>query len=386
MKPFAAALKHGNRLTLIDLASGRPLAATDRFRGLLMSRLDFDIRVLKLPSIPRSAVEGFLRYRSRSLYPGNPEETAFAYSLVGSRGARFAVLFLCPRSTVESYRKLAAGSPLYLPFHFYRPFLDRRSPRATVLTSWLGDCVDLLLWDSEAGFRAAAIRRGASFEEDWAKVSSGIPSHLGKPRWVALCGDRDREAIQGTLAPAGSGSVRIVRYADIRLRPSRRQSLFALPRDPRGIVPRVSLPVLGLLVLVLASLVVKKGVDREASYARALQKALVERERTNARLTELQNEIETMGTSLAQLRGRQPVQPYEVLSELASLLGADTSIRSFVLENGSFQLEAVGSNPLDKMEQFRSGGRFANVRLLQIVPLKDSQQELFRMTGKILAQ
>ena len=74
-----------------------------------MSRLDFDVRMLKLPSLPRGSIEGFLRYRSRSLYPGNPEETAFAWSLVRSGGARYAVLFLCKRSIADGYLKLAAG-------------------------------------------------------------------------------------------------------------------------------------------------------------------------------------------------------------------------------------------------------------------------------------
>ncbi len=351
-----------------------------------MSRLDFDIRMLKLPPLPRRSIEGFLRYRSRSLYPGNPEETAFAYSLVRSGGAQYAVLFLCKRSIADGYLKLAAGSPLYLPFHFYRPFFGEKPNRTTVYTSWLVDCIDLLILGPETAVRAAAIRRSGSFEKDWDTLSNSIPGDLGQPRWVALCAEPDREAIRKKLAPLAPGCVRIAPFSEIRSGPSRRESLFAPPRDPLGIIPHASLPILGLLILVLASLVLKKGIDREERYARELHTALAEREQAAARLTALQNDIVSMEQSLARLQDRRPVQPYEVLSDLGSLLGPDTSIKSFILSNGSFQLEAVGSDPLDKMERFRGEPRFTSVRLLQIVPVKDSELNAFRMTGKVHAE
>ena len=56
------------------------------------------------------------------------------------------------------------------------------------------------------------------------------------------------------------------------------------------------------------------------------------------------------------------------------MLGPGTRINSFVLDRGTFQLEAVGPDPLRLMEVFKSRGEsFENVKLIQIVPLKDSE-------------
>jgi hypothetical protein len=101
----------------------------------------------------------------------------------------------------------------------------------------------------------------------------------------------------------------------------------------------------------------------------------------------LEQEIEALQVRSAALEGKRPPYPYRVLSELAAVLGPGTRINSFLLERGTFQLEAVGTNPLQLMEVFKSRGEvFQNVRLVQIVPLKNTDRELFRITGYANAQ
>jgi hypothetical protein len=53
-------------------------SANGRADGVLVSRGDFDFQVLDLPAVPDKEIEGLIRYRLRSLYPGSPGETTSA--------------------------------------------------------------------------------------------------------------------------------------------------------------------------------------------------------------------------------------------------------------------------------------------------------------------
>ena len=74
---------------------------------------------------------------------------------------------------------------------------------------------------------------------------------------------------------------------------------------------------------------------------------------------------------------------YSILSELEPILTKDTTIQSFILEKNFFQIEAIGRNPLGLMERFKGKEVFTNVKLLQIVPLKNSDKELFKISGRV---
>jgi len=107
-----------------------------------------------------------------------------------------------------------------------------------------------------------------------------------------------------------------------------------------------------------------------------------ERQVRAGELAALQREVDSLQAELSALQADRPPDPGQVLAELVAVLGAGTRLESFSLENGFFQLEAVGNNPLQLMERFASHGAFEEVRLLQIIPQKDGARELFRVTGR----
>jgi hypothetical protein len=152
---------------------------------------------------------------------------------------------------------------------------------------------------------------------------------------------------------------------------------------PRGL----RLELAAALILLLLFLGAKRSADRDAAHLRSLRQSMQAAQGRSTQVLALEQEIEALKARSAALEGKRPADPYQVLSELVSVLGPGTRINSFLLERGTFQLEAVGTNPLRLMEVFKSRGEvFQNVRLIQIVPLKNADRELFRITGYANAQ
>ncbi|RPJ03259.1 MAG: hypothetical protein EHM28_15640, partial [Spirochaetaceae bacterium] len=53
--------------------------------ALFMSRLDFNCKIIPVPPVADEEIGEILRYKIRSLYPGDPEHTVFDYKIFQSR-------------------------------------------------------------------------------------------------------------------------------------------------------------------------------------------------------------------------------------------------------------------------------------------------------------
>ncbi len=99
------------RLERGELAGGRVArAGTGPFDALLVSRLDVDVQVFDIPPISDRDLEGLVRYKLRSRYPGNPRQTSFDYRVAQRGKIRRVIVFVARTSTVEAYRAAAAGA------------------------------------------------------------------------------------------------------------------------------------------------------------------------------------------------------------------------------------------------------------------------------------
>ena len=83
-----------DEVRITRLSDGTPLTNGVRLDGVLVSRLDFDVQVLSVPHVPENEMDGLIRYRLRSIYPGNPGETSFDYRLESDGQVRTAVVFI----------------------------------------------------------------------------------------------------------------------------------------------------------------------------------------------------------------------------------------------------------------------------------------------------
>jgi hypothetical protein len=116
MKQFAYAQKNENDIQLFLFEKAEPIQAHYPYEALMMSRVDFDIKVTEVPPVPESEMGNLLTYKLRSLYPGDPESTVFDYKILQKNKQRFAVIFISNKDTIEGYKKIADKKPLFLSF------------------------------------------------------------------------------------------------------------------------------------------------------------------------------------------------------------------------------------------------------------------------------
>jgi hypothetical protein len=349
------------------------------------------VRVIELPAMPEKEVEGFLTYRIRGLYPGHAAQTAFDYRLLARDGRRYAVLFLVQRETLEEYRRVAGGRPLFPSLSLLLPLLGPQRAGADLLCLfWQDTWLEILVLSKAQAPRTLASKRGADPAADLSQVLSLASADLAGSDCLAVCPAQEQESLRGLLASRLGETSRLMVL-------STTQALRRLPRGPEPLferrrarfpVPRgLRLELAAALFLLLLFLGAKRGADWEAAHLRALRQSMQAAQGRTTQVLALEQEIEALQARSAALEGRRPADPYRVLSELASVLGPGTRINSFLLERGTFQMEAVGTNPLRLMEVFKSRGEvFQNVRLIQIVPLANTDRELFRITGYANAQ
>ncbi len=388
MREWAYAEKRGSGYRLCSFATGEPLVDGRSPAGVMMSRPDFDVQVVDLPEVPDREVEGFLKYRIRSLYPGHPEQTAFDYRIVERDGKRFAVLFLVQRALLDEYRALAAGRPLFLPFSLVQPLLERRRDCDTVFFFWHARWVEVLIWGGgEAGgepLRSFALKRSADAAADLRALLRLIPAESGSCEWVLIAPAGETEGLAAGLRELAGEERRlaIVTLEEALGRLGRRSAFLFAPRRPRrGLSRAVRVQLYLAAALLLGFLVLHRSVGREQAYLARLRGRLATLQGQASRSVSLQKEVEELAAQLDSLRARRPSDPYLVLSELNAILSPEARIQSLVIEKGFFQMEALGQNPLRLMEAFGRSSLFSDVKLIQIVPQKDSDQELFRMTG-----
>jgi len=391
MRRYAFGTRRGGGFALAGFEDQQPLDPPAEVAGIMVSRLDFDVQAIELPAMPEKEVEGFLTYRIRSLYPGQPEQTAFDYRILARGGKRYALLSLFQRETLEEYRRLAAGKPLFSSISILLPLLGPRpSGRDLACLFWHDAWLEALVLREGEPPRSFTAKRGAGPASELDQLLSRAAVDLANADCLLVCAEREQEQLRELVAARlpEPGALTVLSTTQALGRSARGPApLFAGPRA-RFPVPRgLRLELGAALVLLLLFLALKRGADRDVSQLDSLRREMQAAQGRSSQVLALAQEVESLQKRSAALGRTRPPDPYRVLSGLQAVLGKGTRINSFILERGTFQLEAVGSDPLRLMEVFKSGSEdFENVKLIQIVPTKDSGRELFRITGYAHAQ
>ena len=350
----------------------------------MLDRLDFDLKVVELPKLGEHEVEGFLRYRLAGLYPGQPEETTFAYRILQRGKTRFAVLFITRRATLEAAREQAGGRPLVLPYLLVQPYLKEFTARNAAFVFFPPGFLEVIVFRNGEPPAAFAAKRSKRLGTDLAAVrrlAAGEPA-----QWLVFYGPEDEEglAAQAESLAAGGSAPRLIRIEEAlaRLNP-RDRGLFAPARRAPILSRGWRLQILAIALLGLGLLALKRLADRDEAYLRSLLRQAGLLQSQSAAAIALQAEVEALEKRKQALLARRPVDPYRLLAELHGILSPSARIQSFILERRFFQVEAVGADPLPLMDAFDDRRYFGEVKLLQTVPLRGSAQEVFKITGSV---
>jgi hypothetical protein len=358
--------------------------------GLMMSRVDFEIKVIELPKIPDSEIDGFLKYRIRSLYPGRPAETVFDYRILGKRKKKLAVLVITRRETLDAYRSLPGGERLFVPFNLMYPFAEELRDRSALLVFWHSSGAEYYEFGGEEA-QSGLIKRSGRTAKDLSRLRKLIEEKAGADRRVIFCPPDECEELARALEPLQEDGTRIeIRpLAEALGKLGRRDSFLFVEKKERKLPPPgLRIQALLFLVLVLGALLLRRDAVRQENYRAELSERLRAIEAETAEVVRLEQEVSALQERVEQLRARTPVDHYRLLSELTEVFGGRAEIRSLILEKDYFQLEAVGRDPLSLMEEFKAAPLFQEVRLLNIVPVRgaDTGLELFKITGRFDAE
>ncbi len=365
-----------NEVRVTRLSDGAPLADGRHFDALLASRLDFDVQVLSIPRVPDNEIDGLIRYRLRSIYPGNPDETSFDYRLESAGARQVAVVFISRKKVLAGYRSAAGQKPICLPYSLIRKTVRARKN----IRIWF--CHPG--WVEISAFRAGLPLSNAVVPREEGALDFGHVESVEQDdvRTLPLLLIACKEDIDRMRQQSPAAQPQLLSFPELESGLRNVDGLFReKKRTPAILTPAARIAGLALIVAVLAVSVFFKRVWMEENRAAILVKTYSTLEKQSSRTIVLQKQVEGLRSELARLDSAEPQDLYLFLSELTRALGDDVQIRSLQVQGDSFQIEAAGSNPLKVMEGFRDSARFDAVKLSQVVPDVRSGKERFSFSG-----
>jgi hypothetical protein len=340
---------------------------------LLMSRLDVDLRVLDVPPVPVRDLESLIRLKLRSVYPGNPEETAFDFRFVRRARIRKAVVFVSRKPTVDAYRADAGRRSLVLPYQLVAQRVPRRGPfRAWfVRDTW----AELLVYHDGILASSTVKRKARGRRFDLAGEEAKLPpeSRTAPLLVVAPADDLERMArIEGAA---------YLSLESVHAGYHRPEGLFPAARRKVALSADVQVGMLAAAVIVLGLLVLFRQVRQAEDHCQRLGEIADALEQESRESRVLQQELDALRAERERLDALLPSDLYRLLSELSLVIGDAARIRGIGVRGDAFQVDATGSDPFRLMEELKTHGTFSELKLSQVVPDADSQHERFSISG-----
>jgi hypothetical protein len=342
---------------------------------VLMSRLDFDVQELDIPPLPDGEVEGLIRYRLRSIYPGTPEETSFDFRLFrqGQGRTRRAFVFIARKATIDGYRESAGRRSLFLPLPLLMPAVPRRGDfRAWVVgTTW----AEHLCFHDGAPTSSTVRRLPLGTHFDPATEDDCLhPDAVKGPALIVAT----TEVLSSLQLPEGA---RVLTLEALSKKLRKGDGLFLEVGRTRKAPAVLRLSALAAAVVVFCILVLLKYVGSVEAHADALHALTLTLEKSGQNVLALQKEIDGLKVERDRLNARTPRDVYLLLSELSVVLGDHARIQSISIQDDNFQVDALGTNALSLMDGFKARPGFKNMRLAQVVPDPQSGRERFSFSG-----
>ncbi len=371
-----------------DAGAGHTVAGNNHIRGLLMSRLDFDSKIIEIPPIPEANVRDMLSFKIKSLYPGDPAGTRFDYKPFSAGKKRYAVLFITKKHVIEEYKSIAGKKSLLLPFTLLKNRMQQYREEAACFLFWHPDWVELFILRQGVLGATTVLKRGRQLKSDLRKIAKILAKEQGDMPLFHYCGQGE-----GRLIDESSRLYLDGHPAEIHLfndflnhRIARGDTLFAPPSRTRLPPLKQRIGIYAFALLLLSGLLYNKCALNLAEYEKYLEQRRNESVKLYADISSMQNEISKLEEKLLMLRSKKPVNLYSLFNDLSGVFGEQTDLLSFILKGNSFTLEAITPSALALEERLKKHPSFGNISLPEFKPERNSNKERFRLQGVYNAQ
>jgi hypothetical protein len=353
----------------------------DARRTLLVSPLDIQVFVMKIPASKKKEREEIIRSRLRTLYPGNPEDTVFAYTLSGGkrRGEQEPydkiTLFATDRGTCALYRQTGKFLiPGIAILSLGAAKIKAPSKLAILLTPE---------WAEAVRFEHNEIKSYVSTHRDkeaeansWIAPlyteaeSDTLPVIIIAYPEVSYPGLRDlfKKSITAGIGEV-SGGIKI-----------KRDRIFYGYREGRFNHKRLiaALLILNCVSLSFSLRLISSGTAEELI---RLQNIRTEQGEYKKEAARLQKEIAEINSRRTAARTNRGPAIYEIISEIDSCL-SNARIQNLIIEPDSFSLEAEGADSIGVFRALGGSNYFYDITLRQAAPSQTGGEE-FSIAGKI---
>ncbi|KPJ84027.1 MAG: hypothetical protein AMS17_16795 [Spirochaetes bacterium DG_61] len=364
----------------------QPVGPSDTFSALMMARPDFDIKSVELPPVSDQDIPNLLKFKLRSIYPGNPDETAFDYTILSRKNKKYAVLFITEKRIIEQYQSLSGEKPLFLPFTLIKPLIKRCERENCVFIFFHTSWIELMLIQDSILISSFVINRHSSFKVNFRKLKTLLPDSYENYSLVCVCPEEEESSleqnIKANLNPESSYSM-VVMEELLKNIDRKTDFLFSEKQKRRAIPNKLFMYLYPALFLILTVLIFNKSINQKKTYYSQLENRLKAFESQTLDMITLEKEVKTLEDEWIQFQKRAPHNLFFMLSELSRIMEERAVITYFVIEKDSFQFEAIGQNPLDLMEKFKRNDNFQNIKLLQSIPVQGTNKERFKVIGSV---
>lgn len=359
------------------------------FDALLVSPLDFHGYVIDLPPLKTEHIDGAVRFRLRTLHPGDLAETSIDYSIDTvlmrsfSRTGGSIAAFAVNNAVLETYQNQHV--PLISGITIIQQSALKIEKGISLGILATADWIEVALLDD--GNILASVAFDPQKDEHWSDQLANLP---GFPLPESLnvfiisqnLASNNLQSISANLAQAG-----IVTPAMINLQQAfdslslKSGGIFTKKDTPSRFSRRHILEALLVLNLFAGTITVSQYANQAEIREKNLKKEYNKRKQFALEMEKIKTEISVLEGSGNASLSQRVTSPYVIISEItANLHGA--WIRSLIIRDDGFQLEAEGADSLAVLNSLNTSDSFSNVSLHQAIP-SPVRGELFSISGSL---
>ena len=344
--------------------------------NLIISGQDSDIKLIELPQLKGKEIYPFLSYRLRSIYPGNPEETIFDYSIFRSKKRKStALLCIMNKNKTKFYKEKAGNQSLLHPINILCNS-DLLKGEKIIYVHWLNDFLILHFRDGIP----------VSFYTATGKIKP-LFNLLPKNYFTlpAICIDHESGLKYFVKQVSKYHSI----YSDISIEKIllkyshknffKKRGFFI--ESKKRIPLKVFLPVTGIILISILLFVGTWYGKLSVNNSEELQNEISALHFNSAAANITGEEVLIKKGRLLLLLKNKPVPVYNLISDLSKTLGPDVFILNLTVKDNGFHLEAIGADPLMVISKLEKHPLFQNVEPGQIITLPNRDLEQFFLSG-----